>query len=88
MDYEYIAEQAKNTLIQAASTVTADKIEMYKKAIENETNDKAKWVLESILENILIAAENKSPLCDDTGIPHVVLEVGKKLSFRVVLLKP
>lgn len=78
MDYEYIAEQAKDTLIRAASTVTPDKIEIYQKAIENESNDRAKWVLESILENILIAAENKSPLCDDTGIPHVVLEIGKK----------
>lgn len=78
MDYEYITEQAKNTLIRAASTTTADKINIYKRVIEDESNDKAKWVLGNILENILIAAKNKSPLCDDTGIPHIILEVGKK----------
>jgi len=34
-------------------------------------------VLEQVLANAEAAEENKSPLCDDTGIPHLVLEVGE-----------
>jgi fumarate hydratase subunit alpha len=32
--------------------------------------------LEIILQNALVAEHNQSPLCDDTGVPHLVLEVG------------
>ena len=45
-------------------------------AIEAENNEKAKWVLQTILDNAETAEKNHSPLCDDTGIPHLVLEVG------------
>lgn len=33
-------------------------------------------MLEQVLANAEAAEENHSPLCDDTGIPHLVLEVG------------
>ena len=33
--------------------------------------------MEQIVENVKAAAQNRSPLCDDTGIPHIYLEVGK-----------
>ena len=41
-----------------------------------ETNPNARWVLETILENAKIARESQRPMCDDTGIPHILLEVG------------
>ena len=53
-----------------------DKKEAYRKAIEAENNEKAKWVLETVLKNAEAAERTRSPLCDDTGIPHLVLEVG------------
>jgi len=75
-DKEFIIEGVKNTLIKAGSTFSEDKKEVYKKAIIEETNSNAKWVLETTLENAIVAEKNKSPLCDDTGIPHLFLEVG------------
>ena len=71
-----IVELVRDTLVEAGSTFREDKKQAYKKAMENETNEKAKWVLETILANAEAAERNKSPLCDDTGIPHLVLEVG------------
>jgi len=35
----------------------------------------------------LVAEERKSLLCDDTGIPHLFLEVGKNRSVRGELLE-
>lgn len=76
MDNEHIIELVKNTLVAAGSTFKQDKKDAYKKAIAKETNEQAKWVLETILENAEAAQKNQSPLCDDSGIPHLVLEVG------------
>ncbi|MBQ5334838.1 MAG: fumarate hydratase [Oscillospiraceae bacterium] len=72
-----IVSAVKETLITAGSTFSEDKIRAYQRAIAAETNERAKWVLETILENGKTAAKNRTPLCDDSGIPHIVLEVGK-----------
>ena len=76
MTDERIIGLVRNALIDAGSTFKQDKKEAYLKAIEAETNKKAKWVLQTILKNAVVAEANKSPLCDDTGIPHLVLDVG------------
>lgn len=71
-----IVEKVKECLIKAASTFSDDKKEVYRQAIERETVKTAKWVLETTLNNALVAEENRSPLCDDSGIPHLFLEMG------------
>lgn len=81
MDYKKIVEQTKDTLIKAASSFREDQKHAYERAIRRESNPQAKWVLETIYENALIAEKNKSPLCDDTGIPHLVLDVGRDIQI-------
>ena len=71
-----IAGLVRDTLVEAGSTFRADKKEAYRRAIDDEQNEKAKWVLETVLANAEAAEANRSPLCDDTGIPHLLLEVG------------
>ena len=85
-DYERIVDMVKDTLVKAGSTFKQDKKNAYKKAIETETNEKAKWVLKTILENAEVAEKNRSPLCDDTGIPHLVLEIGPDVAVTGKLL--
>lgn len=72
-----IVSLVRDTLVAAGSTFREDKKEAYRQAIAREENDQARWVLETILENAKAAEENHSPLCDDSGIPHLVLEVGE-----------
>ncbi len=76
IDYERTVALVRDTLVEAGSMFRDDKKEAYRKAIEAENNEKAKWVLETVLENAEAAERTRSPLCDDTGIPHLVLEVG------------
>ena len=76
-NYDDIVALVRDTLVNAGSTFREDKKNAYKRAIAAEQNEKAKWVLEQILENAEVAEKNKSPLCDDTGIPHLVLEIGE-----------
>lgn len=75
--YDEIVALVRDTLVTAGSTFRDDKKAAYKHAIETETNEKAKWVLEQILANAEAAQTAQSPLCDDTGIPHLVLEIGE-----------
>lgn len=80
-NYEEIVGLVRDTLVEAGSTFREDKKEAYRRAISSETNDKAKWVLETIMKNAEVAEKKHSPLCDDTGIPHLVLEVGPDVAI-------
>jgi fumarate hydratase subunit alpha len=67
----------KKAVLDASTTFRNDQLAAYNRAIKVETNDNAKWVLELLLENARIAKANKFPLCDDTGIPHILIEIGE-----------
>lgn len=74
-----IEDAVKNGLVKAGTTFRKDQLDAYRNAIRKEKNKNAKWVLERILENSKIAEKRAFPLCDDTGIPHVFIEVGKEV---------
>jgi fumarate hydratase subunit alpha len=76
-----IINLVKNAVIDASTNFREDQLAAYKRAIETETNLNAKWVLELLVKNAKIASSNNVPLCDDTGIPHVLLEVGREASL-------
>lgn len=83
---EEIIEKVKNTLLRAGSTFPEDKKKIYEQCIACEHNDMTKWSMQTIVENAEIAEQNSSPLCDDTGIPHVILEIGAKRAVTGALL--
>ena len=62
-------------LVRAGSTFPADKKRAYERAIESESNENSKWLLQVLNENAKVAGEDARPLCDDTGVPHVLIEV-------------
>lgn len=72
-----IKEKVADCLVRAGSTFREDQKEAYLRAIANESNSQSCWVMQQVLDNAIVAEERKSPLCDDTGIPHLFLEVGK-----------
>lgn len=84
---EKIVSKVCDTLVKAGSTFLPDKKCAYQRAIEKETNPQAKWTLGKILENAEVAEKNCSPLCDDTGIPHLVLEVGPNKAITGLMLE-
>ncbi|MBE6324122.1 MAG: fumarate hydratase [Bacteroidales bacterium] len=82
-----IQEKVADCLVRAGSTFREDQKEAYRKAIADEKLDSACWVMRQVLDNALIAEERRSPLCDDTGIPHLFLEVGKNKAITSKLLE-
>ena len=81
-----ILDDISKTIIDASTTLSCDKYDALKRAIELEDNENAKWALEQILENYKVAQDIKFPLCDDTGIPHVSVEIGedRQLSGKLI----
>ncbi|WP_458454217.1 fumarate hydratase [Methanobrevibacter sp.] len=81
-----IIDDISKTIIKASTTLSDDKLNALRRAISAEDNDNAKWALEMILKNYQVAQKTKFPLCDDTGIPHVIIEMGSKREITGDLL--
>ncbi len=81
-----IVEDISKSIINASTSLSDDKLNALNKAIEIEENKNAKWALSQILENYKVAQKTRFPLCDDTGIPHVIIEVGSKREVSGELL--
>jgi len=73
---ENIRNAASECLIEAGTKYRDDQLESFEKAIASEASANARWVLEQIVENARIAKREQLPLCDDTGIPHVIARIG------------
>lgn len=82
-----IKEKVADCLVRAGSTFREDQKEAYRKAIADEPNGQSCWVMQQVLDNAIVAEERRSPLCDDTGIPHLFLELGPNRTVTGELLE-
>lgn len=78
---EISAEQVTNTVrglcIQAACDLPKDVEELIKKAYQEEDSQFGKYSLEKILKNIKLAREEQAPMCQDTGMTVILVELGQ-----------
>lgn len=81
-----ILDDISNTIIKASTTLSDDKHYALKRAIDAEDNENARWALSQILENYTVGQKTRFPLCDDTGIPHVIIEIGEERQITGELL--
>ena len=85
-DFMDIVNDISNSIVEASTKLSDDKLRALERAIEIETNENASWCLSQILENYNVAWDTKFPLCDDTGIPHVIIEIGSERQITGELL--
>jgi fumarate hydratase subunit alpha len=78
---EKIKEATAEALVRAGSSFTPGLRAAYARALELETNERSLWAMRQFLENADVAERRTLPLCDDTGIPHIFLEVGEFAEF-------
>ena len=86
-DYMTISDEVSKSIVKASTALSKDKYNALKKAIANEDDANARWALEIILKNYHVAEKTKFPLCDDTGIPHVIIELGSERQITGDLIK-
>ena len=72
-----ITETVKKLCIEANCHLTGDIKKCIKDCHGSEPWPQAKEILERIIENYEIADENNQPVCQDTGVACVFLEIGQ-----------
>lgn len=78
---EEIISAVKEMVIETTKTLDKRVVEALKSALKMEDKALAKSVLNKILENQEIASKENIPLCQDTGLVVLFVEVGKELQF-------
>ena len=86
IDVKEITAVVKELSITANKTLPEDIVEKIAKAKCTENNTRAKSILCDMEKNIDISAKNCLPLCQDTGMVVVFLEVGQDVHFTGGLL--
>jgi fumarate hydratase subunit alpha len=52
------------------------------KASVKETSKLGKYIFKQMLENIEIASQKRMPLCQDTGIQEIFVEIGREVHVK------
>lgn len=72
-----IAAKVADLCIQACTVLPSDVVAALESAREREESPAGKAVLARLLENAAIAAEQHIPMCQDTGLAVVFVELGE-----------
>lgn len=76
---QIIKEHVKQLLLKANYDIGLNTLNILKKAQENEVSKISKSVLEQIIENDKIAKNERIPMCQDTGMAVVFVEIGHEV---------
>ena len=77
-----ITKNIKEMSIEANHYLSPDMDRMMKKAKEEEKSEIGKKVLNQLQENLQIADKEIIPICQDTGMAVIFLEVGQEIHFQ------
>lgn len=82
-----ITENIKEMCIEANHFLSKDMDCALKNAIDTEQSPLGKQILNQLQENLQIAADDMIPICQDTGMAVVFLEIGQDVHFEGGLLE-
>ena len=76
-----ITENIKEMCIEANYTLSPDMDKAMKKAAEEEKYELGTKILNQLQENLVIADSEKIPICQDTGMAVVFVDIGQEIHF-------
>ena len=82
-----ITKNIKKMCIQANHYLSKDMDQAIKNAVETEKSPLGKKILNQLQENLEIADKEVIPICQDTGMAVVFMEVGQEVHFIGGLLE-
>jgi len=68
--------------IKANIKLRPDVLRALKNAFRAERKRDSKYILKTLIENAYIASRDKIPICQDTGLPVVFVEIGDKAKIN------
>jgi fumarate hydratase subunit alpha len=81
IDVENLTKVIRDMAVEASTVANPDLIEAIENAKEKEQSEVGKAVLSQLLENIEIARNEKTPICQDTGFTVIYMDVGQEVQF-------
>ena len=82
IDVSTITENIKEMCIEANHFLSNDMKEAMTKAVEKEESELGKQILNQLQENLVIASTDMIPICQDTGMAVVFMEIGQDVRFE------
>lgn len=82
VDVSIVTRNIKEMCIQANRFLSEDMDIAMKNAVETEEAPLGKQILTQLQENLKIAGEDMIPICQDTGMAVVFIEVGQEVHFE------
>ncbi len=77
INVEEIIESVKKLCIKSNCVLNEDIYNSLKKSSETEVSDIGKDILKQLIENADIAGKNMRPICQDTGMAVVFIDIGQ-----------
>ena len=77
-----ITKNIKEMCIEANYYLSSDMDEAMKHAVKTEESELGKKILNQLQDNLKIADEEMIPICQDTGMAVIFLEVGQDVHFE------
>ena len=84
---EEITKNIREMCIEANHYLSKDMEQALKNAVDIEQADLGKKILCQLQENLTIAREDMIPICQDTGMAVIFIEVGQDVHFEGMLLE-
>ena len=81
IDVAEITRNIKEMCIEANHFLAQDMDEAMKKAVETEQAPLGKQILNQLQDNLKIAGEDMIPICQDTGMAIIFVEIGQDVHF-------
>ena len=75
-----IADAVKDASIRANLELGDDVVQAFEGALEYEESNVGKDIIKKLLENARIAREERIPMCQDTGVAVLFVELGQEVS--------
>lgn len=82
MDVSLISENIRDMCIEANHFLSKDMDSALKKAEKEETSELGKKILNQLQQNLEIAAKEQIPICQDTGMAVIFMEIGQDVHFE------
>ena len=77
-----ITENIRQMCIEANHYLSDDMKQVFNKAVDNEESPLGRQVLEQLKENLEIASSDMIPICQDTGMEVIFMNVGQEVHFE------
>ena len=81
LDVAQITEAVAGLAVEACNYLGEDVVAFFEQAAEREESETGRDIFRQLLENAKLAKDTDRPLCQDTGLAVIFLEIGQDVHF-------